>query len=618
PRPAAPRHRGGVLALAVEKGDVDRLRTIGPEVGASLFQVLAATWALLLGRYAGEPDVVFATPADLRRRPELEGVVGYCLTPVVVRGDLTGDPTFADLVVRVRNAVLDGLDRLVPFERLVRELGHDAATAANPIYQTMIVLEPQTAAPDPAWSIHQMEGEIGDAVGSAKVDLELGLDERPEGDLDGRLIYDRELFDTTTAERVAARWLTVVRAVAADPTVAISRIGVLGPDEERRQMVEWNATATSRPDRGIPQLVRAHAERDPASPAASAGEVSLDYGELARRAAAVAGRLRADGVGPGDVVGVCSVPSVDLVTGALGVLQAGAAHLLLDPSLPVEEAARRLADAGAVMVLAAAELEPSRFAPLRVMALDAVAMGAAPADAEAAFDADAVCAVQDGVALGHGAVAASVAALAAELGAGPGTTALVLPAAMFETPVTDLWLPLTAGAKLVLAPADAAATGRALSRVVAAEHANLLHAAPAGWRHLIDTGLRSARALRALSTGEPLPRELADAMLDRCRVVWHGYAAPATGVATLGRVQRGEPVTIGRPLANVRAYVLDDYDQPAPTGFAGRLVIAGDGIAYGHEHFQDPFRPGPAYRTGERARWRSDGRIERVLAAAGP
>ena len=159
PRPAAARFRGGVVALTVPADLVDRLRAVGQGAGATLFQVLAASWSLLLGRYAGEQDVVFATAADLRQRPEFEAIVGYCLTPLVLRVDLGGDPTFTELLQRVRNELLDGLDRLVPFERVVRDLDSQTAGAANPVYQTMIVLEPALVAPDPDWSLHQMESE---------------------------------------------------------------------------------------------------------------------------------------------------------------------------------------------------------------------------------------------------------------------------------------------------------------------------------------------------------------------------------------------------------------------------------------------------------------------------
>jgi non-ribosomal peptide synthetase component F len=454
PRPPEPRLRGGVVGVTVARTTVERLRAIGDAAGATLFQVLAATWAVLLGRYAGERDVVFATATDLRRRPEFERVVGYCVSPVVLRVDLGGDPSFAELVVRVRNELLDGLDRVLPFERIVREVAPNAAGNVNPIYQTLFVLEPQAVVPDPAWAVVEMEREIGDRVGNAKLDLELQLDERPEGHLAGRLIYDRDLFETATVRRMAVHWSRLVDAVAAEPGLAVSRVPLLTPAEEHRQTVEWNATATD----------RAH-------------------------------------------------------------------H----------------ADAGVL------------------------------------------------------------AALAAELALGPADAALVLA----DAPALARSLALAAGARIVPAPAGTAGDGAALSRLIVAERVSFLCARPATWQALLDTGLRSARALRGLSAGAPLSRALADAILTRCGVLWNAYGgAGLAGCCTLGRVEPAGPISIGRPVANTRAYVVDGHDAPVPVGVTGALVVVRDGGAA--PDAEGPFGPGRVWRTGDRARWWPDGRLELV------
>jgi amino acid adenylation domain-containing protein len=634
PRPQAPRFRGGVLSLSVPREAVDRLRELGQSVGATLFQVLATTWALLLARYSGQHDVVFATPADLRQRPEFESVVGYCLTPLVLRIDLSGDPPVHDLIVRVRNELLDALDHLVPFERLVRELHTDGVANANPVYQTMVVLEPATAAPDPSWSIHQMESEIGDAVGSTKLDLELELDERPEGHIAGRLIYDRDLFEAATAARMAEHWSRVVGAVAADPSMTVSRIPILTPAEEQCQLVEWNATATERSSAAVHDLVQARAARQPDAPAVSAGGQAISYAEADSRASAIARRLLAAGVGPGDVVALCSDPSVDLVVGVLGVLKAGAAYLLLDPDLPPERLDVMVTDSGAAAMLAQPALTARLAARLaRVLVLgesdDREQPAAAVPDDVAP---DAVCCLQytpgatgqrNGVPIRHAAVVNLVTALAADLGIGPADTVLVLPSSFFHVSVIEPWLALIAGARIVVAPADMASDGARLSRLIAAERVTFLHARPSTWQTLIDTGLKATRSLKALSGGEQLSQELADQILERCRVLWNAYGAvETTAYSTLARVEQSVPVTIGRPIANTRVYVLDGYNRPVPVGVTGQLLIAGDGVASGYlnrpdlnaEAFvDDPFGPGTAYRTGDLARWLPDGQLELAL-----
>jgi amino acid adenylation domain-containing protein len=633
PRPQAPRLRGGMVALSVPKDAVDRLRDVGQSAGATLFQVLASTWSVLLSRYSGQHDVVFATAADMRQRPEFESVVGYCLTPVVLRIDLSGDPPFTDVIVRVRNELLDGLDHLVPFERLVRELRPGGASNANPVYQTMLVLEPATAAPDPSWSLHQMESEIGNAVGATKLDLELELDERPEGHLVGRLIYDSDLFEAATAARMAEHWSRVVDAVAADPSLTASRIPILTAAEEHRQLVEWNATATERPSGAVHDLVHARAARQPDAPAVSAAGQAVSYADVESRAGRIAHRLLAAGVGHGDVVALCSDPTVDLVAGMLGVLQAGASYLLLDPDLPLEHLESMLADSGAAALLP----QPALAARLAASSVRVLVLGEADDDEQAVpavpvtVAPDAVCCLQytpaatgkpNGVATAHGSVVNLATAMAADLGIGPADTVLTLPSTFVRAPVMELWLPLIAGARIVVAPADVARDGARLSRLIAAERVTFLHAPPGTWQTLIDTGLRSTRSLRALSGGERLSQALADQILQRCRVLWNAYgAAETTTYATLARVEQSVPVTIGRPIANTRAYVLDGDDQPVPVGVTGELLIAGDGVASGYlnrtelsaEAFvDDPFGPGSAYRTGDLARWLPDGELELV------
>ncbi len=639
PRPETQRFRGGMVPLSVPAATVRHLRAVGQSVGGTLFQVLATVWSLLLSRYAGQDDVVFATATDLRQRPEFETVVGYSLTPLVLRVDMSDDPPFTDLIVRVRNELLDGLDNLVPFERLVRALNPDGMSNANPVYQTMFILEPPTVAPDPAWSIHQMESALGAAVGNAKLDLELELDERPEGHIAGRLFYDRDLFEDATATRILGHWLHLVSAVADDPTMAASTIPLLTAAERHRQIVEWNATTTHRGPDSVHRLVAAQAARQPAAPAVSAGDGDVSYGELDRRADVVAVRLRSAGVGPGDIVALASEPSVELVAGLLGILKTGAAYLLLDPDQAPTQWALMVADSGAAAILAQRTLASRLSAPgVALLALDDVDPSEEVAvDRAEAVDGEpeVVCYLQykagssgrtAGIPVRHESVTNLAAALAADLGIGAADTVLVLPATLFRAPVTELWLPLIAGARVVLAPADVAGDGGLLSRRITSERISFLHASPAAWQTLIDTGLKPSRALAALSGGAPLSEELADQILDRCRVLWNAYGAAETTVySTLARVERSQPVTIGGPVANSRLYVVDSSDNPVPVGITGQLLIAGLGLTSGYRggsdnddadvddrFLDDPFGPGTASRTGDAARWLAGGVVQLV------
>jgi non-ribosomal peptide synthetase component F len=607
-RPAPAHFRGGVVPVSLAGPTVDRLRRAGQSAGATLFQVLASVWSLLLSRYSDSQRVVFATPADLRQRPEFEAIVGFCLTPLVLSVDLSGDPSLAELAVRVRNELLDGLDNLVPFERVVRELSPGGDSNANPIYQTMIVLEPAMATPDPSWSIHTMEGEISEAVGTTKLDLELQLDERPEGHISGRLIYDRDLFEARTAVRLADQWTRLATAAATEPARSLSGVSIVTATDRRRVLVEYNATATERPAGTVGELVHAVARSDPKAPAVTSGELTVSYGELERRATRVARGLAASGVHAGDVVAVSATPSVELVAGLLGVLEAGATYVLLDPELPPAKRDRLVADSGAVIVLASDG---------RGLDLGARTKRVTP---EAGCLIRYVRGESVGVLGSHAAVVNTVTAVAGEVGLGPGDAVLALPSTLYRGGGIDLWLALTTGARIVLAPPDPAVDGAELTALMAVEHISFLHAAPGCWRMLVQSGLRALRGLRGLSGGEPLSAELAGEILERCRVLWHGYESAETGGhATLGRVEAGRPVTLGRPVANTRAYVLDEHGDPVPVGVPGELLVAGDGVAGRYlarpeltaiAFVDEPLGDGVAYRTGQRVRWRDDGTLE--------
>jgi non-ribosomal peptide synthetase component F len=548
PRPPASESLGGALGLSVPAHTVERMRRVGQGAGGTLFQALAAVWALLLASHAGQEDVVFAVAADMRHRPEFESLVGCALTPLAVRLDLTGDPTFHELVVRARNDLLDGLDNVMPFERLVRDLRPDAQ-GANPIYQTMLVLEPATVTPDPTWSLHQIDSQLADAVGAAKLDLELQLDERSHGGLSGQLIYDRQLFERSTAARLLDHWLALIEAAAAEPSAPISRLSALAPGE-RQQLAEWNATHTELHHSPVHERVSERARRQPQAIAVSDGALGISYAELDRRSD--------QGTDPVPATGG---PCGQLVVDALAALKAGGA--------------------------------------LRLTAADGRI-----------------------VEITHAAAVNEATALAAELGITPADTILVLPASLARDPVSALWTGLIAGARIVVAPDDVAGDGARLRRLIRAEEVTFLQASPREWEALIDSGLRSVRGLRALCGGGKegsLSPELAERILERCRVLWNGYAAAETsGYATLGQVEAHRPVTIGRPLANTRTYVIDAHGRPVPVGVPGELLIAGEGVATGYadgnnggERFvSDPFGAGPALRTGERVRRRADGQVE--------
>jgi hypothetical protein len=220
-RPPEPRLGAGAIPVSLPAATVERLRAAGRDADVTLFQTLAAAWAVLLSGYAESTDVVFATAADLRQRPELQHLFGCCLTPLPLLVDVGADLSFVELTLRVRDELLDGIDHLVPFERVARRLPPPATPAGNPVYQTMIVLEPAVETADPDWSIQMIDPKLIDAVGTFKLDLEIQLHEQADGGLVGQLIYDRDLFERPTAAGIARDLESLCAAVAADSSLAV-------------------------------------------------------------------------------------------------------------------------------------------------------------------------------------------------------------------------------------------------------------------------------------------------------------------------------------------------------------------------------------------------------------
>jgi hypothetical protein len=228
PRPPRLSFRGAVERLELSRELTGRLHALSSQQNATLFQVLATAFAVLLHRYSGgQEDIMFAVATDFRPRPELDSVVGYCVTPLVLRVDVSGGPQFLPLLRRVRDELLDGLSHQVPFERLVRELQPQRDGSINPFFQAMLTLEPSVATTDPSWHHQQIDAELGTVLGSAKVDLEVRFEESLQGHVDGRLIFNTDLFEVATARRMIGHWRTLLEGIVADPSRPISELPLL-------------------------------------------------------------------------------------------------------------------------------------------------------------------------------------------------------------------------------------------------------------------------------------------------------------------------------------------------------------------------------------------------------
>jgi amino acid adenylation domain-containing protein len=636
PRPAQPRFHGSMLPVRIPNNLAVGLRALSRQAGSTLFQTLAAAFAVLMQRYSGQDDVVFGSLSDLRVRTELESMVGYCLTPLVLRVDISDDPPFFELLKRVRADLLSALEHLVPFDRLVRELNPRRDPRANPLFQAAVVLEPPSGTSDPSWSLHQMEADIGDAVGHAKFDLHLELDERPEGHIDGRLIFDSDLFERDTIRRMAAHLNTLLEGVVVNAEQRVSALPLLRETELQQQLIEWNATGRVYPrDALVHELIARQAASAPSAVAVVCGGDRLTYAELDGRANQIAQRLRAAGAGAGTMVGICVERSPEMVAGLLAILKSGAGYVPLDPDDPPDRLAFMVKDAAATVLLTQRNLR-SRLARLDVVTVCMDSISPATSHLASVIPTSTTCSDDfaytlytsgstgkpKGVRVRHRSVVNLMTSLATWPGLVPGDVALAVATYTFDMSVADMFAPLGAGARVVLASRDEAKDPRLLRELIDGSRATLMYATPTTWQMLLDAGWAGSPRLVAICGGESLPETLANALLDRCAAVWNAYGpTEATVWTTFSHLRRGAPIDIGRPIANARVYIQDRWGHPVPVGVAGEIVIGGAGVAAGYVHHQetvqhfipDPFDPGSTlYRTGDKGKFGVDGSLQHL------
>ncbi|MEW5926454.1 MAG: amino acid adenylation domain-containing protein [Gemmatimonadota bacterium] len=647
PRPPAPSFHGGSVGVEISAKTAAALRDLARAEGATLFMPLVAAWQALLARHAGQDDVVVGTPIANRNRSEIEALIGFFVNTLALRADLSGDPTFRELLRQVRERTFGAYAHQdLPFERIVEELAPERDLSRSPVFQVMFSLQNAPGAETPAESGLRI-GVYGARMESAKYDLILTLMETP-GEIRGGLSYATDLFDRATAERIAAHYAALLDGIAADPDRRISDLPLMDAAERRQVLEEWNATA--RPydlSRPVHELVFEQARRTPDAPAVVSAAGTLTFAELERRADALARRLAGAGVGVDGRVGLLLERGAETVVAVLGILRAGAAYVALDPSYPDERLHFMLEDAGASAAVTSTELAGriGGFAGAvvevdREVGADALSHSRtlalphslSPDNLAYVIYTSGSTGTPKGVLVTHRGLSNYLAWFDEEVLGADGFALPLVSRLGFDAHVRQLFPPLLRGEPVWVLPEETATDPAALLRAISAHERVSFGGVPALWGAMLDL-VRSGeapkpRGLRAvLLGGESLPAELAERTFAEFPDValWNHYGpTEATVNATVARVRPGEPVTIGRPVGNVRVYLLDAQGVPTPVGVPGELYVAGAGVARGYlgrpeltaEKFvPDPFSGEPGarmYRSGDRVRWRADGELEYV------
>jgi amino acid adenylation domain-containing protein len=634
PRPPRQTFAGGTIPLTIEHTTVEGLRRAARAAGGTLFHALAAAYAWWLHLYADSTEVVFGSLHDLRDRNDLLAVAGYCVTPVVLRCEVSGEEPFTALVGRVRRVVTEALGDVVPFDTLVAGLGVPRDPRNNPLFQMALQFEPPLTCPADDWSLHVMDADVRDAVGSAKFDISIELEERPEGHLAGGLVFSADLFDRETAREMASHWCHLLDVVAAAPGIPMAEHDLVSPDERRRQL-SWNRTTRQGiSSQCVHEVISSQVERTPDAVAVQVGNTALTYRQLDDRAAAIASRLVQVGAGPGTVVAVLVDRTPDLVAALMGILKSGAAFLPLSPRQPAARNTFCINDAGANIVLTDRQLPTGGNAiTATVINLGDLGPHARRQDARSSTVSSADLAYviytsgstgrPKGVLIEHRSVTNLMRTMFREFGLSASDTVLSVSSVTFDMAVGDIFSALACGARLVLATAAQATNPAALNRLIADSGATYMMATPTTWGALVAAGWRGNRRLTVVVAGETLSDGLAEALMQRCQAVWNAYGPTETTVVTnVARLAEADTVTVGRPLPNVRVYVTDSRGRLQPVGVPGEIAIGGVAVARGYlnrpgEHARrflgDPFHiGGRLYRTGDRGRFLPDGRLQHL------
>jgi len=640
PRPPVASQRGARLRKAFPRDLREALEGLARAEGATFFVAVLAAFDVLLYRYTGQADVVVGAPVDTRGRPELEEVVGPFINAIVLRNDVSGSPSFRELVRRVHRRTLDAVEhKELPFERLVEALAPERDLSRHPLFQTLLALNPPETGLDlPGVKVE----EIDPAWSAARVDLFLVLDDLAHG-LEAIWEYSTDLFDAATIERMAEHFQRLLEAIVADPDLPIDRLGLLTQSERSRLTSGWNQTDAAIPERRLEVLIAEQAARTPGQVAVACEAATLTFAELDARANQLAHRLGALGVREHDLVGVCLPRSERLLVALLGTMKAGAAYVPIDPTYPPERQRFMLEDAQVRVLITEADVLPGPGADgaggaggpeVLFLDRDRDQLDAEPVDPpEPRGDPDGLAYViytsgstgrPKGVEIQHRALVNFLTTMRERPGIEPDDVLVAVTTLSFDIAGLELYLPLIAGARVVIAPAQTTSDPRALAQLLQRSGATVMQATPTTWRMLLDGGWTGRPGLRALCGGEALAPGLADQLVACGVELWNMYGPTETTIWSTVQLIRteGEPPSIGRPIANTSLFILDGCGEPAPIGVPGELHIGGAGLARGYrnrpeltaERFvADPFaaRSGARlYKTGDLARYRSDGTVE--------
>jgi amino acid adenylation domain-containing protein len=634
PRPPVQRHHGGLQTHLLRRELVDRLTALSQAEGVTLFMTLTAAFQLLLSRYSGQDDVVVGSPIAGRNYAEVEPLIGFFVNMLALRGNLSGDPSFRELLARVREVTLGAYAHQdVPFERAVEELSPERSLSYNPVFQVVFALQnaPARSFQTPGLEIERVPLTTGASV----FDISCFAFPVAEG-LSLRVQYDTDLFDASTIDRLTDHFERLLESAVVNPEKRISQLTLLTADEERQILVEWNDTTTDYPrEKCAHQFFEEQAALHPDNLAVVSEDRRMSYRELNEQANQLAHHLRALGVGRESLVGICMDRSAEMVLAILGAVKAGAAYLPLDPANPKDRLEFMIEDAHVGVLLSQSKLaDHLSSAGVRRVLLDSDAEAIAawpstnpplqsgPRSLAYVIYTSGSTGRPKGVEIEHQGLVNLMTWHQREYQVQPDDRATQIAAPGFDASVWEIWPYLGSGASLYVPDEETRNTPERLLHWLERERITLsfmptplAEAVLGEWNHT-----KPNLHLRALLTGGDKLHQHPDPDLP-FHVVNHYGPTENTVVATWTPVTPGGDGAppIGKPISNTQVYVLDPHQRPVPVGVPGELYIGGESLARGYrrrpelteERFiRNPFGAGRLYRTGDRVRYLADGNIE--------
>jgi amino acid adenylation domain-containing protein len=652
PRPSDQAYQGARVHRTSSAPLTESLRRVSREEQSTPFMLLLAAFQTLLLRYSGQEDILVGTPIANRTRVETEKLIGFFANTLVMRTDLSGNPTFREALQRVRATALEAFAHQdVPFEKLVEELGPERSANQVPLFQVMFAFQNVSVMPpelgrDLNVRILEVDSEV------AKFDLTLYLSESAQG-LKGTWQYNSDLFESATIERMATHFEMLLDGIATNPSQHLSELPLLTDAERRQLLIEWNPiTATTPADRSVRQLIEEQVGRTPDAPAVQCGNVRLTYAELNHRADQLAHRLHSMGTKRDTLVGVCLTRSVNAAIALLGVLKAGCVYLPMDPEDPAERLAFILEDARVPVLVTEEELQSKLPSYCGSTVLLESNPATTPEGHESNFTdgtakdlayviyTSGSTGKPKGVMITQANLSGYVRSLRDTLEITPRDRWLHTASLGFSSSIRQFLLPLSCGATVVVATVEQIRDPWAMFELIRHDRVSILDLVPSHLRTCIraltqldresQTELLQNELRLVLSASEPLasdiPRRWVRLLGNRAKMINMFGQTETSGIVTVYPIphnpdaERGVP--IGRPISNSTVYLLDALQRPVPIGARGEVYVGGSCVGAGYlnqpeltaaRFIQDPFSTrvtARLYRTGDQARFLPDGNIE--------